>query len=1272
MPELSDLQDLIVRQFRDRRPRDLLVSAGAGSGKTFVLVESVLACLRAKTPLDRILVVTFTEKAASQVRNRIYAEMGKDPELASYRIRLPQAWISTIHSFCMRLLREHFDAAEVDPRFRVLAEEDARLLFDDAMTRVFHDGYSGAWGEGTTEIFEELVEMCGFDASGERLREVVRRLLEYARTSEHPGEFLARHMTQLRRPLEKWDDLPWRADYAARIQREWRTATGLVRALADGIDALGKKSAGFRAIADAMAAVPLDRLSDPAGQQEALRGLREAGLADENGVAILLPRLPGGTGDSLKKLKERAAGRLEDRWIRELPLALDSILAEERSAGRLALGLLDLTKRVWQQYQTLKERDSRLDFEDLQIQAHQLIEKLETSGNPIRFDQAFIDEYQDVNALQDRILSKVVDPLRIFRVGDIKQSIYQFRLASPEIIRGLASRRDSITKPANAGDADAWNVILPANYRSLPGVLELANQIASGLFSDEEIGSSYEEQRLVAAGSTSNVEHDAELLLIRTEDKKDANDEEGALEPKDAEYAAIGDRIRGLIEAPAIVRDPDTNEPRPVQYSDIAILLRAKSDAPDLARSLESRGIPVSLASGSSFFKATEVLDLLNLLRATDNLLDDIALAASLRSPAFGWSDAELLGIRLSHPSAIHLAFALALLADRARRTTIYSEALLPEDPQAREILSGPPATRIEELPIQDLGERAAAALDRFLTWRREAGRVELPALIARILDETALERSVTSMPDGLRAQGNLRKFLGISRRHARESGHDLHRFLRWVELLEEGGAKISEVPASSESVPAVRIMTIHGAKGLEFPVIFLAQLGRDLRLGASIQALAPGRSYIGVRLLDNRDYVLRQPIPLRLLLDQARADAIAEEKRVLYVALTRARDLLILTGVHQTRSVLDPTLEKLYRDLASEGGEESRSLREHLLGVKATPLAWILNTLPPIVVGAADAEVRIPRPPLRVRWIRPAPAIEAPPPENPIRAIEARLRALEPVEIPGGEDPAAVEAVEKARALPPLPSPGHLQTVRGKIWATEFKSGRGPLPSASAMGDEEEGPDEPAVPLIPSDAAREEGIAIHSLLERIDLAGLDARNLEERIVAVPGIDAAAQEVARSGLRRLLETPLAAAVTGASGCHREVAFGLRLPFLEVTRWLAPVREEILADPEWSRWVEAGEDGALRIRPGLPGEAGDPWVLIQGRIDLIARGGDGWIVLDWKSDRVRAGSGAVRRAEVYRGQMEIYRRAVESLFGSPVRTFLYFLRPGIIQEVQADA
>jgi ATP-dependent exoDNAse (exonuclease V) beta subunit len=399
-------------------------------------------------------------------------------------------------------------------------------------------------------------------------------------------------------------------------------------------------------------------------------------------------------------------------------------------------------------------------------------------------------------------------------------------------------------------------------------------------------------------------------------------------------------------------------------------------------------------------------------------------------------------------------------------------------------------------------------------------------------------------------------------------------------------------------------------------------------------------------------------------------------------VALTRARDRLILSGVHSKRTIPEAIHQELYRKAIHRGDKTGDAVMHSLLKKKPMPIAWIVYALPPLPGPApAGAAQRVGDLPLVVRWIVAAAVVESEPAANPIRAIERSLRDLKPVDVPGEPDPDAKEALARTTQRASLPSPGHLATARGKIWATEFKSGRDFVHRIPRDAPDDGETDEAASPLVPdtgaADAAAAEGTTIHALLERLDFAGCDATNLAARVedaaAGIDGIAPAACDVVLDGIARLLALPIGAALASApaGALHREVAFSLRVPILEITQWMPDLRAEILTSDEWKDWVEADGDGAsLRIRADRSPEAGAHWVLVQGRIDAAFRDADGgWTVLDWKSDRIPAeGPLLDERVALYRGQMEIYRRAVRDLFGSPVRAALFFLRPGMLRDV----
>jgi ATP-dependent helicase/nuclease subunit A len=434
-----------------------------------------------------------------------------------------------------------------------------------------------------------------------------------------------------------------------------------------------------------------------------------------------------------------------------------------------------------------------------------------------------------------------------------------------------------------------------------------------------------------------------------------------------------------------------------------------------------------------------------------------------------------------------------------------------------------------------------------------------------------------------------------------------------------------------------------------------------------------PGRRYLGVRLLDQEDYLLRRPFPLRLLLDERRGDDLAEEKRVLYVALTRARDRLILSGTASKSNVPAEAFRRAYAASRAANDELGTAAAQSLLAAKPYPLAWVFYTIADLPGLEERKEGSVGDLPLTVRWIKSTPQAETVPPMNPIREIEKDLSRLRPVEIPEGADPVAERVIGEVQRKRPFPSPGVLEHARGKLWATEFKSGR-EFPLLPGTRAAEEWTDEPAVPLVPSasEGAAEEGSRIHALLEHLELEGLEATNLDRRLEEaaekIGGIVPSIHSMLRSSLEELLDLRVGRDLIASPGIEREVAFSLRIPLLEVSRWFPDLHAEIGRSAEWIDWIMPEPSGAFRLRPDPPPEFTEPWVLVQGRIDLVFRRGEGWALLDWKSDRVGEETAIDQRCELYRGQIEIYRRAVARLFGEPVQAGLYFLRPRVYRDL----
>jgi ATP-dependent exoDNAse (exonuclease V) beta subunit len=817
-PRLTDEQ----RRAVDRRDGSLLVSAGAGAGKTSVLAERFArAVLDDGVPVDAILAITFTEKAAGELAGRVrrrFLELGAVEQARAAET----AWISTIHGFCSRVLRAHALAAGIDPEYEVLEEIDAERIALDAFDRALEELLAGD---------DESVRLAVVAAyTPDRLAEMVR--------TTH-GRLRSRG--QARPALPDRDPPLTSADPAA--LRAAADAALAELAGAEGVTVERARGAIDRCLrlldGDGLAAADtkqLERLAAKPGNAKALQGPAYAAYVELVGDLCA----------------EAAAVREY-----EMHLLLDQLL---RSYGA--------------HYERLKAERSALDFDDLELRTQALLEadpavREEYAG---RFRHVMVDEFQDTNPLQDEILALIAAD-NVFRVGDDRQSIYRFRHADVGLFRRYREQARA------AGREERITV----NFRSRGEILDAVNHVFAELWGDdfeplrERPGVRDEPPR---AGPC------VELLVADRDGarggrwKERASLAAGGGDPGDVAEALFGPTMRGVAawraaEARLLARRIDelAGPGRPFAHRDVAVLLRATTSASVYERALEERGVPTHVLGGRGYWSQQQVGDLRAYLAALANPADELAVYSALASPLAGVSlDALVLVARQARRAARGAWETIADLADGA----------------------APTAELAAKLPADDLSGLAGFAR-HLRDDRAVATRVSLETLIDRAVTRSGYDRAVLALPAGDRRLANVRKLMRMAREFEAREGRDLRRFIDFVaerDLIQE---REGHAPLEAEQLDAVRIMTIHRAKGLEFPVVCVADLGKAGREDDA--ALRIGEAgEVGIRLasLDGGSF---DGAEMERLRERDRLEAEAEERRIFYVAATRAREHLVLSG---------------------------------------------------------------------------------------------------------------------------------------------------------------------------------------------------------------------------------------------------------------------------------------------------------------------------------------------------------------------------------------
>jgi ATP-dependent helicase/nuclease subunit A len=681
MVSWTDAQRLAVETL----DKDLLITAGAGTGKTSVLVEHAVHVLRSGVPPERLLVITFTRKAADQLRERLFQAVASHPEpaLRSLMPLLPRAYIGTIHGFCQRLLRESAVTAGVDPGFRILDATGSDLLLAEATREVLDRWFEDKETGSPEHAFGRLVELCHGGAEG--FEGELRRLIHAVRTTADPRGTLRRYRRRYATPYRRlYLDL-----VKEEIVRIREAALEVSRRLEAEVSLTEKRRGLLRCV------LALSRIPVPGKRVRDLWDLRGAVLAtglveDAGGTWKIAARDPGilAVKPSFQKLR----ALLDEPLLSRLPADPEGLRREERRAARFGDTLGRLLEEILDAYGDAKSSRSSVDFSDLEHLTRDLLEKEAAAGiDPARrFDHVLVDEFQDVNRLQARIIDLLSRGRRHAFVGDLKQCIYQFRLSAPEIFRDMIASHEIIEDPAAVlegrlprPEADAWGLRIGRSFRSRPAVLDVINGIFTHLFREETLGAPYDGQRLTPGIDPRSLGVDppgdapVEIHVIGSRDLDpetsggDGRESKGPparrRSPAEREALLSAHRLRRLVgEERPRVWDKEARAWRPVRWGDVAVLLR--SPGMDWGRTFlrvfRQEGIPAHLGRGTGFFDAEEIRDALNLLRILDNSLDDIPLAALLRSPVFSWTDGDLTLLRQAFPDAKYLWLALERLAD--------------------------------------------------------------------------------------------------------------------------------------------------------------------------------------------------------------------------------------------------------------------------------------------------------------------------------------------------------------------------------------------------------------------------------------------------------------------------------------------------------------------------------------------------------------------------------------------------------------------------------
>ena len=1175
----------------------LLVSAAAGSGKTRVLVERLLDRVCAGADIDRFLVITFTNAAAAELRERIarslaerLADAPSDRHLRAQTTLVYKAQISTIHAFCASLLREEGHRIDVRPDFRLLEEQESQLLLLEVLGEVLDARYEDLPPESE---FARLVDTMSAGRDDQKLQQIVIDVRGKVQAHPDPAAWLDQQEKAF--ALEgvidagqtEWGktllaDAAKKADYWCARMRECADLCECEEALR------GNYQDSFLATADALSS---------------FAGLARAGKWDDACAALPIPFPVLGRKkvtcieerELAKSVRERCQKQCK-AFLTTFSAGSDELLGDLRALRGSVGALFSLVRDLEEAYALEKSRRGVLDFNDLEHLAVRLLLKGD-APTPLaerlsgRYDEIMVDEYQDTNAVQNAIFDALSrDGGNLFLVGDVKQSIYRFRLADPTIFLDKYRDYPPCTAPRAAGEGDGKprRVTLSRNFRSRVPVLDAVNDLFRCIMSEEFGEIRYDDDQTLFPGreyppAPDGTDLRCELDVLDLSDLGASGEDDepagDAPSPHLLEARHIARRIREMLDGGFTVTDGDTV--RGVRTGDIVILLRAAGSLfPAYARALGELDIPWQFDRGADLFSASEVQVALSLLEVIDNPRQDVPLLSVLRSPLFGFTPDQL-----------------ALIRTRSRGTDFY---------HALEV-------------SRDAGDEACASFLRELdALRFGAADKSCCQLLWELYDRTDLPGIYGAMDEGELRQANLAALAELARRFESSGHRGLFGFLSYLTRLREQG-DVPELSALSRS-GGVRILSIHGSKGLEFPVVFFGGLSHQFNTSDTKEPMLFHTELgIGPKFFDAAR-MLEYPTLARTAVARRIGDeSAAEELRLLYVAMTRAREKLILSCTLTERGL--SSLTKLAADLSfpadprllaqcSCAGQwvllaaltrpDSAELRA-LVGLPSYPTApglgqpWRVRVLPAAGYAAAPAAPAVtpeeaaaflaedPDLTARLAWHYPHAADADIPSKLTATALKGRVLDL--------------EAAENTPAAP-----------------VSDRAFRRPRFAGEAFG------------LTPA----ERGTALHLAMQFLDF---------ERTGSLAEIR---EELARLVTRRFLTPEQGEAVDP----ERILAF-----------FTSPLGREMAASGSLRR--EFKFSLLLPAADYYPEAGAEEKVLLQGVVDCWFETPDGITVIDFKTDRVR-GEALTRRAEEYRPQLEAYERALEAVTGRKVvRRILWF-------------
>ncbi|MDD3361099.1 MAG: helicase-exonuclease AddAB subunit AddA [Hespellia sp.] len=1174
----------------DVRDRNILVSAAAGSGKTAVLVERIIQRLTGADPIDvdRLLIVTFTEAAAAEMKERIRLAIENELDLHPDDVHLQRqatlihnASITTIHSFCLSVIRDHFHAIDLDPGFRICDEGERKLLCHDTVETLLEEAYDQA-----DEAFLQFVERFATGRDDKKIEELILRWYEYSRSYPQPEQWIRECVKAY-----QWDEQAGKPRYMERI----------VQILGDYLrDAQSMLEAGLQ-ICDQpdgpyMYREMLEsdlfcvsRIADAAAFEEMYEAIGQISwkrLSTKKDIAVSDEKK-----EDIKQIRTAVKALIKKITEDYFSLPPEEARLDMNNAGESVSVLAELVLRYGSMFAEQKMAKGMIDFGDMEQFALRILTE-EKDGKLVpsmiareyqdQFVEVMIDEYQDSNLIQEAILTSVSTVSRgrnnIFMVGDVKQSIYSFRLSRPEL---FMEKYYSYTLE----DSAKQRIDLHKNFRSRQQVLDSVNDIFEQIMRKELGGITYDSSAALYLGADYEEQYDenmrnindTEVILVDTSPIPVVENGEMVGETKvparETEGRAIAQRIKELLRTQK-VRDKESGAYRQASYKDIVILTRSvKGWSEEFADVLNREGIPTYVGKTEGYFETYEVSLLLNYLSVLDNQKQDLPLSAVLTSP--------MTGLNAEHMSVIRTAYS----------NVPFYEAVVKF---AKEAEAGNDSDWI--LRLQHTMRQIAR-------YREMVPYTPIHELLWKMIDETGYGDHILAMPGGAQRKANVDMLVEKAVAFEGTSYKGLFNFIRYIEQLKKYDIDYGEAAMTDDTADVVRLMSIHKSKGLEFPIVFVAGMGKRFNMKDMTDTLIIHSKWgVGVDAIDLK-YRTKSPTLLRKVIqEEKKIETLGEELRILYVALTRAKEKLIMIGT------LNDPKKKLE--------EEVQILNYSELMSAKTYFDWVLTAI-------AHTHENIPA---EIRVVHPLELDE-------VDTVEASADMIaEQVLLHWDEQIVYDEGIRRKldEELGYTYAYSSQEQLKMKFTVSELKKRISQM-ETDDTGEELYGQEELA-PIIPAFLQEEtelkgasRGTAYHKFLELLDFRKVyDVAAVREAIAYFESEEKMTKEMAEC----IHPDDMMRFLTSNSGMRMHQA---------------ALAGKLHAEQPFVLGVDAKEI--------YPEQDSNEMILVQGIIDVYFEEDGELVVLDYKTDKVKSASELIER---YHGQLDYYAKALEQMTGKKVK------------------